>query len=552
MNDTLMYFLKVNIAIALFYLFYRLFFAGDTFWKTRRYYLLFSVFISFAYPLLSIENWLETQESVRAIVVNYAMLPEITVTAGQQTSFFSFENVALTVYGLGVLVLLVRLLVQLASILQFGLQGKRKVIQGISVIALEKEITPFSFFNLVFLNPALHNEHETREILEHELTHVRQGHSIDVMTGELLSILFWFNPATWMLKREIRQNLEFLADDKVIESGFDSKTYQYHLLQLSYQTPEVKLGNKFNVSPLKKRIIMMNQQKTSKAGLLKYSLIVPLALALVLSSNAQTVVNKAKKALSSTKEVVTEKKSEVEQATKITKTTVKFTPPVIKKDEKSNGKVYDMVEKMPEYPGGILPFIAKNIKYPVAAQQAGVQGKVFVKFVVNKDGKVEQAKLIMGITGKTTQKSNEVVVVAYGNNSEKQTDYYEGAKAIDKEALRVVNAMGTWIPGEQKGEKVAVYYTLPINFALDGGEPSVEASSSNGLTKNSIKVTNPIINENGEKPLYILDGKEINESEFKALKPDNIQSINVLKGASATALYAEKGKNGVVQITTKK
>jgi len=552
MNDTLMYFLKVNIAIALFYLFYRLFFAGDTFWKTRRYYMLFSVLISFAYPLLSIENWLETQESVRAIVVNYAMLPEITVTAGQQTSFFSFENVALAVYGLGVFVLLVRLIVQLASILQFGLQGKRKVIQGISVIALEKEITPFSFFNLVFINPALHNEHETREIVAHELTHVRQGHSFDVLTGELLSILFWFNPATWMLKREIRQNLEFLADDKVIESGFDSKTYQYHLLQLSYQTPEVKLGNKFNVSPLKKRIIMMNQQKTSKAGLLKYSLIVPLALALVLSSNAQTVVHKAKKALSSTKEVVTEKKSEVDQTTKITKTTIKFTAPVIKKDEKSNGKVYDMVEKMPEYPGGILPFIAKNIKYPVAAQQAGVQGKVFVKFIVNKDGKVEQAKLIMGITGKTTHKSNEVVVVGYGNNSDKQTDYYEGAKAIDKEALRVVNAMETWIPGEQKGEKVAVYYTLPINFALDGGEPSVEASNSNGLTKNSIKVTNPIISANGAKPLYILDGKEITESDFKAIMADNIQSINVLKDESATKVYGDKGKNGVIQITTKK
>jgi beta-lactamase regulating signal transducer with metallopeptidase domain len=81
------------------------------------------------------------------------------------------------------------------------------------------------------------------------------------------------NSATWLLKREIRQNLEFLADDKVISSGFDTKTYQYHLLQLSYQTPDYKLSNKFNILPLKKRIIMMNQKKSSKSTALKYLLI---------------------------------------------------------------------------------------------------------------------------------------------------------------------------------------------------------------------------------------------------------------------------------------
>src|ERR1035437_3540591 len=348
MNVTLMYFFKVNIAIALFYLFYRLFFAGDTFWKTRRYYLLSSILISFAYPLLSIENWLDKQESVKAIVVNYATLPEFTIRPEQQTNWFSVENILLAIYGLGSLVLFVRLFVQLISILRIRLQGKRQVIQGIFIIALEKEITPFSFFNAVFMNPALHNEHETQQILAHELTHVRQGHSFDVLLSEMLSILFWFNPATWLLKREIRQNLEFLADDKVIESGFDSKVYQYHLLQLSYQTPEHKLGNKFNVSPLKKRIIMMNQKKSAKASLLKYSLIVPLALALVVSSNAQTVINKAKKALTTTKEVkATEKKSLTTPA----RSSGELTDPVKVVENAEDEKTWDVVEKMPQYPG---------------------------------------------------------------------------------------------------------------------------------------------------------------------------------------------------------
>jgi TonB family protein len=421
MNVTLMYFFKVNIAIALFYLFYRLFFAGDTFWKTRRYYLLSSILIAFAYPLLSIENWLEKQESVKAIVVNYATLPEITVNPAQQTNWFSLENILVTIYSLGVLVLFVRLFVQLISIFRIKLQGKSQVVQGISIIALEKEITPFSFFNAVFMNPTLHNEHETRQILAHELTHVRQGHSFDVLLSEILSILFWFNPATWLLKHEIRQNLEFLADDKVIESGFDSKAYQYHLLQLSYQTPEVKLGNKFNVLPLKKRIIMMNQQKTRKAALLKYSLIVPLALALVISSNAQDVVKKAKKSN--------------------TETVVQKPVKSIAKDKSKTEKVYEMVEKMPQYPGGekaLLDYIGHELKYPVDAQENGIQGRLIVRFIVTAAGNVEKSQIIRGLSTST-------------NN----------------EALRIVNSLKHWIPGEQNGKKVSVYYTLPITFRLE-------------------------------------------------------------------------------------
>jgi beta-lactamase regulating signal transducer with metallopeptidase domain len=112
MNETLIYFLKVNIAIALFYFFYRLFFAGDTFWKTRRYYLLFSVLISFVHPFLSVENWLDKQESVKTIVVNYALLPELTVTPLQQTHL-NVENALLAIYILGVIILLIKMLFQL-------------------------------------------------------------------------------------------------------------------------------------------------------------------------------------------------------------------------------------------------------------------------------------------------------------------------------------------------------------------------------------------------------------------------------------------------------
>jgi TonB family protein len=523
MNDTLIYFLKVNIAIALFYLFYRLFFAGDTFWKTRRYYLLLSVLVSFGYPLLSVDNWLEKQESVKAIVVNYAMLPEFTVRPVQQTNWLTVENILLAIYAVGVFILFIRMVAQLVSIFRLKLQGSKQTIQGISIIALEKEITPFSFFNAVFMNPTLHNEHETREILAHELTHVRQRHSFDVLVSELLTIAFWFNPATWLLKGEIRQNLEFLADDKVIESGFDSKAYQYHLLQLSYQTPEVKLGNKFNVAPLKKRIIMMNQQKTGKAGLLKYSLIVPLALALVLSSNAQDVVKKMKKVVVAAQDTTAVKinTAKVETQKPPIKTSMKFTAPVIKKQEEVVGdEPYEVVEKMPQYPGGekaLMEYIGKNLHYPVEAQEKGIQGTVIVRFVVNAVGKVMNTEILRGVD-----------------------------PSLDKAGLTIVNSLQDWIPGEQNAKKVSVYYTLPIKFKLDG--------DSKGTTKEQVKSgISESFEINGDtKPLYIIDGKPATEVEVKALKPENIKSISVLKDASATAAYGTRGLNGVVLVVLKK
>jgi len=533
MNETLMYFLKVNIAIALFYLFYRLFFAGDTFWKTRRYYMLFSVFISFIHPFLSVEKWLDKQESLKTMVVNYAMLPEFTVTPVQQINWMSLKNILMAIYALGAVFLLTKMLVQLVAILHMKMLGRKELVQGVSIIALEKEVTPFSFFSAIFMNPAMHNEHETREILAHELTHVRQWHSFDVLVSELLTIAFWFNPSTWLLKGEMRQNLEFLADNKVIESCFDSKAYQYHLLQLTYQTPEIKLTNKFNVSPLKKRIIMMNQKKSAKASLLKYSLIVPLALALVLSSNAQSVVNKAKKALNS-KDVVTEQKTEktspnktVEATKKAVETTKplpmtlqsampanELTDPVVKTDVKANDEPFMVVEKMPQFPGGekaLMEYIGSNLKYPEDAMKKGEQGRLIIRFVVNANGKVEKTEVLRGLT-----------------------------PSMNAEALRVVNAMPDWIPGEQKGQKVSVYYTIPISFRLQGN-------------------SKPAGTMLAVKRIFVLDGKTMPlDFDIKSIKTESIASVDVLKPDTETkkaelvAKYGADAANGVILITCKK
>lgn len=531
MNEFVVYLLKVNIAIALFYMFYRLFFAGDTLWRARRIYMLSAILLSFAYPFFSIEGWLQQQETVKEFVMNYAVLPEFTVGAEEQTTFFSLNNLLASTYVLIMAVLSVRLLLQLVSILRIKHSGHYEIIQNVRVLVVEKEIAPFSFFATIYINPALHTEAETAQILTHELTHVRQWHSLDVMFSEFLCIAFWINPAAWLLKREIRQNLEFLADDKVLSSGFDSKSYQYHLLQLSYQTPDYKLSNKFNILPLKKRIIMMNQKKSSKSTALKYLLIAPLTFSLVVISNAESLAGKASEFLQTEIMSVPDKPNKASEQPKPkvvgevqvvgygaakTKEQKELVESKTTKEIDDDNQIFMVVENMPKYPGGdqeLFKYLSNNVKYPVNAQKNGIQGRVLCQFVIDRDGKVTDAKVVRGVD-----------------------------KDLDLEALRVVTEMPAWEPGRQKGKPVRVKYTLPINFRLDGKD-------KNKLNEKDFSSFTNLPSD--KQPLLVIDDKIVPMSDLSKYKSEAIQSITVLKDAAATEKYGEKGKNGVIILKLK-
>lgn len=519
MRPEYIYFIKVNVAIAIFYLFYKLFFAGDTLWKARRVYLMLTLIASFAYPMWLITDWLQQQPVALNMIRNYATLPELVVTP--ESHSFNFWLLIPLGYGIVAFVLTVKLVVQMISIAKIHAKGKPMTINDQEIIALDEEIAPFSFLQHIYINPTLHTADEIKQILTHETAHVRQIHTLDVIVSELVCILCWINPAAWFVKREIRQNLEFLADQQVLSSGFDSRHYQYHLLQLSYQAPNVKLGNRFNVSPLKKRILMMNQKKSNKSTGLKYLLVVPLTLSLVVLSNAETLASTAKTMITqqitapesttltpamlneNTVSVIDNKKQDV-KPTKLVVAEVK--------DGQTDNPVFLTVEKMPQFPGGdqaLFKFLSENIKYPVNAQKNGVQGRVIVQFIVRKDGTISDVAVIRSVDSD-----------------------------LDAEAIRVVNAMPAWIPGQQKGQAVNVKYTLPISFKLDNDDAK---SSNNTVNKMAV---------DGKTPLYIVNGKETSSEDINNLSPDKIKSINVLKGPSAE-IYGDKGKNGVIVITLK-
>lgn len=304
----MVYFLKINVAIALFYAFYRLFFYKDTFFAWRRTALLCFFAVSAAVPLLDIQHWIVQQEPMAAMADLYAavVLPELTLTPQPETDWRQLVADGIVVaYWLVAALLALRFLVQLAGIVRLARRCPTQKIDGTTVHLLPRAEGPFSFFRWIFVCPDAHTGDELHEILTHEHTHARQWHSIDVLTGELACIVCWFNPFAWLMKREIRTNLEYMADEKVLETGHDSRTYQYHLLGLSHHKAAATIYNSFNVLPLKKRIIMMNKRRTRAIGRTKYLMFLPLAALLMIVSNIEAVARATQKITTEVIEAVT-------------------------------------------------------------------------------------------------------------------------------------------------------------------------------------------------------------------------------------------------------
>lgn len=434
------YFLKVNVAIALFYAFYRLFFHKDTFFGWRRTAMLSFFVLSAAVPLLNIQTWVTAQEPMVAMADLYAsrVLPEFTFTPETATTDWKgmlLEYTGIVYWAIAAL-LAARFTMQLAGIIRLACRCNKRQIGGSTVHVLPKADGPFSFFHWIFIHPASHTEEELNEILTHERTHARQWHSIDVIVSELACTLCWFNPFAWLMKREIRTNLEYMADARVLESGYDSKTYQYHLLGLSHHKAAATIYNSFNVLPLKKRIKMMNKKRTREIGRTKYLMFLPLAALLMIVSNIETMARTTKKLATEVIEAVAPGSGQPEQETK----TVTYKGKVVDKDTLDN-PVFEVVEKMPAFPNGGMPalmeYLAKNIRYPEGAMKKGTQGRVTVQFVVEKDGSITNAKILRGIDPE-----------------------------LDKEAVRVISAMPKWEPGTQRGETVRVEFTVPVMFRL--------------------------------------------------------------------------------------
>ena len=559
------YILKSSICLVGFYLFYRLLLSRETFHRFNRIALLSILLLSCLLPLvevtvekqtevhqtmMTLEQWLMLADMMNAESTAELQAEEVTVT---------WIQVALLVYLVGILFFAFRngySLLKLGGLLRSGRKeqlekytgGKEKVI----LIVHDRDIAPFSWMKYIVISQKDLDENG-REILIHELAHIQNRHSWDLLVADICIFFQWFNPASWLLKQELQNIHEYEADETVIEKGVDAKQYQLLLIKKAVGTRLYSMANSFNHSKLKKRITMMLKEKSNPWAKLKYLYILPVA-AIAVTAFARPEISETAEEISRMSDAlgieqasllfsrlhdisavkvndltaIVEAKAaktteEAVQMSTVLKDTakpveVKYIPTEVT-DKLKGTPLYEVVEQMPEFPGGgmaaALEYIQKNMQYPESAKENGTQGRAMVQFVVDKEGNVTEPKVIRSVD-----------------------------KELDAEAIRLVKSMPKWKPGMQKGQAVAVKYTMPVLFKLEGGK---KVNSS--IVVNSMPTDSSVLGANA--PLYIVDGKEVTSSIMSALDANKIESMTVLKGKDATDLYSEKGKNGVILITLK-
>ena len=537
------YILKSSVCLAAFYLFYRLLLSRETFHRFNRVALLCILLLSCLLPLvevtvekqtevhqtmMTLEQWLMLADMMNTAEAMDLQAEEVTVT---------WIQVALLVYLAGILFFALRngySLLKLGGLLKSGRKENLSKYTGdgekVTLIVHEHDIAPFSWMKYIVISKKDLDENG-REILIHELAHIQNRHSWDLLVADICIFFQWFNPASWLLKQELQNIHEYEADETVIEKGVDAKQYQLLLIKKAVGTRLYSMANSFNHSKLKKRITMMLKEKSNPWAKLKYLYMLPVA-AIAVTAFARPEISETAEEISAVKvndltaiveAKVTKTIEEAVQVSTVLKDTakpveVKYIPAEVG-DKLQGSPVFEMVEQMPEFPGGgmsaALEYIQKNMQYPESAKENGTQGRVTVQFVIDKAGNVTEPKVLRPVD-----------------------------KELDAEAIRLVKSMPKWKPGMQKGQAVAVKFTMPVLFRLEGGE------MKNSQVAVSSKSTDFFI-EGMDAPLYVVDGKEVTSSIMSALNVNKIEAMTVLKNESATELYGEKGKNGVILITLK-
>ncbi len=408
-----MYQIKVGLCLIAFYLLWKLLLSRETFHRFNRVTLLVVMVLAIVLP------WIQfTIASPTPVANPIVMLEELIITPDsaaqpeQVNSFWNIMNIANVLYFIGVALVAAWLLHSQWSLHRLLRKGRKELLpSGITLHIVPGDQAPFSYFKHIVINEQDYQDNQ-REILAHEQAHFRLGHSWDVLFIELMTMFQWWNPAAWLIGRELRQVHEYEADEAVVNQGVDVKQYQLLLIKKSVGDQLFSMANNFNYQSLKKRIRMMTINKSSRLRQLRALAVVPVtALALLAFANPTT-----------------------ETADELV--VVAYNEPEVSQD------VYESVEQMPEFPGGqaeMMKYLAQNIQYPANAAKNNVEGRVAVQFVIEKDGRIGEVKIARSVDPE-----------------------------LDAEALRVVKSMPNFIPGRQDGKPVAVWYTIPISFKLQG------------------------------------------------------------------------------------
>ena len=408
MSQFLIYEVKAALILTAFYLGFKLFLSSEKMHRFNRLVLLLSCLGSFVLPLciITVHRALPLPE----IVENVEDL-SAPAASGEEAGRSIWEYLLIPIYWLGVSCVLARTMAGVISVLKLIKSCRCHITpEGDELMISDADIPPFSWMKWIVMS-SKDLESGNRHILEHEKAHVRLRHSLDVLLMDLISAFQWFNPAIWLLRRDLRAIHEFEADDSVLKGGADIKEYQYSLIRKAVSASGYSITNSFNHSIFKNRITMMSKPKASVMRGLKVLYIIPLICG-SLALNARTVVDYSGN-------VSDDKVSE----------------------SPANQQQNVVPDERPKFNGGDANEFAKwvmdNLYYPEEAKRDSLSGRVMVGFTVGKDGKVANVKVLRGV-----------------------------CESLDKEALRVVQASPDWTPGKKDGEAIDVTFTFPVEFRI--------------------------------------------------------------------------------------
>ncbi|HTK19557.1 MAG TPA: M56 family metallopeptidase [Mucilaginibacter sp.] len=634
---------KVNIALLLFCAGYYLVLRHLTFYTLNRIYLVTAIIFSTLYPKINLSDFVQRHqqltEPVQTVMLRWEAPAKNLVKPLYQPNYWQWVEV---IFWAGVVLFAARMIIQLFSLLRLYRRSQPGQIDEHKVRVLKDDIGPFSFWRSIYVNPTKLTPAELKNVLQHEQIHVSQWHTLDLILAELSTIFYWFNPGVWLMKKAVRENLEFITDRKILQKGADSKEYQYSLVSVSLAAMPNTIVNHFNISTIKKRIIMMNAKRSSGYNLTRYVFLVPAVVVLLLTfslskaevakhtfktiataishvaivGNNEKPVNKPIVINTSAKPVLA--KAPVKKATSTNTDTIYagkgkdgkksflFTSSSKKLD--SIGYVVNGVKSTRAEVSAIDPDRIYSVDL-ISSKQAkefidDVSGKSDILFITTDDsetGKELKEKINKSFKNGAIAKaynmayaskegspdiaqgsstgSGTAMAYTINSSSDNITESTEETNSSKNVSAVTVTGVSPMVKAKAMTTvKNHVYVTakpstdVNLNYVTAVPETDVKLNSDaapevvtvQGFNKagtpegkprkiyiTGAKSNNDQLTIDGKgQPLFIIDGKEA--KSIKNINASDIQSISVLKDGTAEKKYGEKGKNGVVEITTKK
>ncbi|TWR27037.1 hypothetical protein FPZ42_08365 [Mucilaginibacter achroorhodeus] len=606
MPALIIFLFKVNVALILFCAGYYLVLRPLTFYSLNRAYLVAAIIFASVYPYIDLTAFAERHSKlakpVQVVIYNWQM------PAREILDKPDYWQWATVLFWVGVVILGIRFIMQLFSLYMLYRNSIPQRINNHDVRVISGEAAPFSFWKSIYINPANHSGQDLDAILQHEQIHVNGWHTMDILLAEISCVFYWFNPGIWLMKKAVRENIEFITDRKVLNDGADSKRYQYSLVNVSFNNTTPGIVNHFNLSTIKKRIIMMNAKRSSKANLTRYAFVIPVVVCSLLVftiskadvakpltiklTNAikpmTTAIKEAAKDAGITftdtvpaKKFVTKRDTgnrKVTQVYLMKSDTVKKAAFVIKMDKEHSldsmrivvdGKRIskeEMAKLDPNKIAGVT--IMKGDAAKAEAQTVSIitkdseEGKA-----VMKNSAIENPITRITINGvakdpaKLTDKekeliarmpptkgvvSNIVITQAGSATLANKGDQViiDGKPAKNTIMIRLDSAKYK-AEGTAKTSDVLILNDKPSTFGLQGAVGVQNYPATITLRNSFDKISDKVI---------VIDDKVASEKEMKKLSAYDIDSMSISRGNSSEAIekYGEKAKNGIVYITTKK